>query len=147
MANLDKGQYTVRIYEENIASKVDETYEKMISLFPSKNAFITRCVELGIDELRNQYGIKTSYSTLSQVEKLDAITKELKVVSTALKEKVIQDSIQSEIEQKNSSCLYHMILNLSKGTPLTAKEIESGLYDFMPERFKEEMLELMDKFK
>lgn len=40
-----------------------------------------------------------------------------------------------------------MILNLSKGTPLSSQEVESGLHDFMPERFKTEMLELMEKLK
>lgn len=49
MTRLEKGQYTVRIYEESVARKIDETYEKMISLFTSKNSFISRCVELGVE--------------------------------------------------------------------------------------------------
>lgn len=147
MSRLEKGQYTIRIYEDRVASKIDETFEKMVSLFTSKNAFITRCVELGVEELRKQYSIKDSNPAMNHLDKLDYISKELKIMATALKEKTIQDSIKSEIDQRNSSCLYHMILNLSKGTPLSPKEIESGLYDFMPERFKDEMLELMEKFK
>ena len=147
MSRLQKGQYTVRIYEESVANKIDDTFNKMASLFTSKNSFISRCVELGVEELRKQYSLKNSNSTMNHLEKLDAISKELKIMAQALKEKTVRDSVATEIDQRNASCLYHMILNLSKGTPLSEQEIEGGLYDFMPERYKNEMLELMEQFK
>lgn len=56
---------------------------------------------IGSRKLRKQFSIKSSNSTMSHLEKLDAISKELKIMASALKEKTSQDLIKSEINQRN----------------------------------------------
>jgi len=145
--HLEKGQYTIRIYDDSKADKIEKTFLEMQSLFKSKNKFISKCLELGVSEIRSKYLKDKEDQELDLPEKLNQIADELSFIAKAQKEKISSDAVRSEIQQKNASCLYHMILNLSKGTPLSEEDLDNGNYDYMPNRFKKEMLELIRKFK
>ncbi len=147
MRSVKEGKYTIRIYDKDVLKKINDSYKEMSSFFGSINSFLTRCLELGLVEIRNQLSLDSGDKTIQYLDKINSISKQLNIISKALKEKTVDDIVKGEIEKRSSSCLYHMVLNLSKGTPLSQKEIEEGLYDFMPERFQEEMLDLMEKMR
>ena len=140
-------QYTMRVYDKKLVSRIENIYDKCKEMYSSKNPFFVDCMERGIKSFeKDLFGdgkpdsLDGLYGEIHEtVKKLDLL---LKICEKTAKESLANLSIN----QKLLSCNYNMLLGLSDNNPCKKNFVESGMYDDLPERLEEILEEVLSHF-
>lgn len=136
-------QFTIRIYNSKLASKINSLYKECDKFYSTKNPFLVACLEKGVDALeRDLVGNR-------KIQNMDELYDEIKETSNKLNEllKISEDNAKefvanNLVNQKLLSCNYNMLLGISEDTPRRRDFIEEGAYDDLPERFEDVLTEI-----
>ncbi len=140
-------QYTIRVYDTRLVSKVEELYKNCKDIYTSKNPFMVDCLVRGMEVIeKDLFGTKKT----DNVEELyNEVKLTIKKLDSLLKlcEKAARESIANiKINQNLLSCNYKMLLGLSDNNPEPREKVESGMYDNLPARLEEVLEEVLQHF-
>lgn len=140
-------QYTIRVYDARLVSKVEELYKNCKDIYTSKNPFMVDCLVRGMEVIE-----KDLFGT-SETDNVDELYNEVKLtvkkLDSLLKlcEKSAKESIANiQINQRLLSCNYNMLLGLSEDKPKSKEEVDGGWCDNLPARLEDVLTELIQHF-
>lgn len=140
-------QYTIRVYDTRLVSKVEELYKNCRDIYTSKNPFMVDCLVRGMEQIE-----KDLFGT-SKTDNIDELYNEVKLTIKKLDnllklcEKSAKETIANiQINQRLLSCNYNMLLGLSEEKPKSKEEVDGGWCDNLPSRLEEVFEELIQHF-
>jgi len=140
-------QYTIRVYDTRLVSKVEELYKNCRDIYTSKNPFMVDCLVRGMEVIEREL-----FGT-SETDNVDELYNEVKLTVKKLDnllklcEKSAKESIANiQINQRLLSSNYNMLLGLSENKPKRKEEVDGGWCDNLPTRLEEVMEELIQHF-
>jgi hypothetical protein len=131
-------QYTVRIYDPSLISKIAKQYESEAGKYRNKNEFFTDVIELGLDAKSK----KTAAAKEPRDEKDDLYALLLKVFDYVSKQFKTLYAKETALERLLCA-VYNIAAALNNGETLFAEKIESGFYDDLPARFEKILADIM----
>lgn len=132
-----KEQYTVRIYDVNLANKLEKLFRNNKDIYGTKNPLFVDCLNRGAEAIERDLNGSKKVEDISQlfeeiactIEKLNSL---LKITEKNAKEIIANLSVN----QKLLSCNYNMLLGLSENAPKKKDFVDAGMFDDLPERLE-----------
>ena len=142
-----KEQYTVRIYDSNLTTKLEKIFSKCKDIYVTKNPFIVDCMRKGVEEIERTLLGNKSINTISDLyEELSLTIEKLNILTKLCEKNAKENMANLTVNQKMLSSSYNMLLGLSDDNPIENKYIEAGMYDELPDRFSELLEEMEDVY-
>lgn len=143
--NTDKILETkIRIYNTYQLKRLKVYYDKHQKEFPTRNDFLVSLIMEGLDNFE-KYDIDKNYllnQSQTLHERIDEMTKSINKIKDALIDFDQDNFINLQENQLLLLRLYHAFFQVNQNV-LDKKYYDAGLYDILPEGFKEfkEMIE------
>lgn len=142
MKEIDKGRYTIRVYQKELVNELETVYKKVMLLYSSKNPFLVDCLFKGIKEIEKE--LLQTEKTKNQIE-FEELQKTFNSFSSSIKKRFDESNILITINQKLLSCLYNLLFAINNQTPIKQESFDKGYHDDLPFRFVELMAEMLNK--
>ena len=128
----------VRIYDTGLAKRLGQAFAE--GKFESKSGFLTELIEDGL----NNHATKTarqaelSSQSLSFDKRLATLEQQLAEYQSTVYSQLKHNYKDLEAVLKALGAEYSILTALYQGEYIPRQELESGLYDYLPERFWEQ---------
>lgn len=138
-------QYTIRIYDSNLKSKLEKLFKDCKDIYATKNPFLVDCLVRGIEMIEKDLSSTKKASSIQDlyedlhltIEKLNNLIK--------MSEKNAKENLANlTVNQKLLSCNYNMLLGLTDNAPKKSELVEAGMYDDLPFRLGEMLEQLLN---
>ena len=131
------GQFTVRVYDNKVANKIDELYENCKDIYITKNPFLVDCIRRGAETIeRDLLGQKKIESISDLYEEIHLTVEKLNSLIKICERNAKENIANLTVNQKLLSCNYNMLLGLSQSAPKNKDYIEAGMFDDLPKRLE-----------
>lgn len=124
----------VRIYDKNLVEKYEEVKNTRREKI-NNNEFTQELIKLGLTVLSS-----SKDSTESFLNTSNEIKRMLGVIIQELRKDSFEKTVDAEMNNKKLNAIHNIIVAQAKGETVTEDEIESGMYDTLPDRFIDEYL-------
>ncbi len=124
----------VRIYDKNLVEKYEEVKNTRREKI-NNNEFTQELIKLGLTVLSTSKDSAESFLNTS-----NEIKRMLGVIIQELRKDSFEKTVDAEMNNKKLNAIHNIIVAQAKGETVTGDEIESGMYDTLPDRFIDEYL-------
>ena len=140
---------TLRLYDQKLINRLNESYEASGERYESKNHFLTELIKRGYEELAQEQGLrnKSDRTEHSNVEsniilQIHELVGELYLYNKRQVEEIVS---RFGISEKLMTAVYNMLIAIVNDERISTKQVEEGFYDELPNRLKKELEKIRDE--
>lgn len=136
---------TLRLYDTDFIKRLETAYRDSGERYESKNHFLTTLLRQGLDCPDRQITRPTANGECGEkLEHIKSILQDMHICNAAQIEQFIA---HLAVTEKLTSSVYNMLLAITDDRRISARQVEQGFYDEMPDRLVKELQYLLSALK
>ena len=135
----------LRFYYAELIEKLNQRYHEGGVCYDTKNAFLTDLIEAGLEWKKREGELQKRLTESDEAisDRLDEIICKI----TELEKAVRIIDVNVTVNQKMLTALYAIVKATNQGQRLLERELENGLYEYMPSRFFVAQKKMLERYR